>query len=76
MSYRIILDDEKSKQIHKKDIYGAIRIYNLIYKPMNIQNKMKLFHNLFIKYNSLKCKVIYKNKIYKLREFIEDNDNN
>jgi len=56
MSYRIILDDEKSKQIHKKDIYGAIRIYNLIYKPMNIQNKMKLFH--FIKYNSLKCKVI------------------
>ena len=37
---------------------------------------MKLFHNLFVGYNSLKCKVIYKNKICKLREFIEDNDNN
>ena len=48
--------------------------FEIIYK-IN-QNKTKIFDNKFIYKNKDKCKIIYKNKEYELKEYFEELDNN
>ena len=40
------------------------------------KNKTKIFSDDFISINNDKCKIIYKNKEYELKEYFEDIDNN
>ena len=44
------------------------------YKPNNHNNKLRLFGDVFINNNIYKCKIIYKNKEYDLKQFIDDID--
>ena len=46
--------------------------FEIIYK-IN-QNKTKIFDNKFIYKNKDKCKIIYKNKVYELKEYFENID--
>ena len=60
-------------RIEKKSIYYFIANY----KPNdNNKEKVKILDKKFIKKNRNKCKIIYKNKIYELREYFEDIDIN
>ena len=40
------------------------------------KNKTKIFSDDFISFNNDKCKIIYKNKEYELKEYFEELDNN
>ena len=47
------------------------------YKPdENKEKKIKILDQKFIKRNKNKCKIIYKNKIYELKEYFEGIDMN
>ena len=51
--------------------------FEIIYKPKkNNQKKTKIFSYSFINKNKDKCKIIYKNKEYELKEYFEELDNN
>ena len=62
------------KEIKKKDNYYFI----VYYKPdeNNIKKVRILNKEVFIKNNKNKCKIIYNNKIYELKEYFEDIDIN
>ena len=57
--------------IKKKKIY-----YIIAYCKPNEKNeeRVKIFDNIFIRKNKNKCKIIYKSKIYELKEYFEDID--
>ena len=59
-------------------LYNEINDENLEieinYKPNNHNNKLRLFGDVFINNNIYKCKIIYKNKEYDLKQFIDDID--
>ena len=38
----------------------------------NQEEKLRLFSSYFIKKNKLMCKIIFKNKIYEIKEFLDD----
>ena len=60
-------------EIKKKLIYYLIAKY----KPENDNEKnVKILDSNFINKNKTKCKIIYKNKIYELKEYFEDIDKN
>ena len=42
----------------------------------NNEKKVKILGKKFIEKNKSRCKIIYKNRIYELKEFIEDIDKN
>ena len=51
---------------------------DIIYKKSrNTRDKLKIFGEEFVKNNKDKCKIIYNNKEYELKEYLEDipNDN-
>ena len=49
----------------------------IFYKPKELfVERIRLFGNKFVEKNRDKCKIIYKNKEYKLTEFFENIDNN
>jgi len=51
---------------------------DIIYKKSgNNEDKLKIFGEEFVKNNKDKCKIIYNNKEYELKEYLEDipNDN-
>ena len=51
--------------------------YKVIYQPeITNEKKVKIFDAKFIKNNKDKCKIIYKNKLYELKENYEDIDTN
>ena len=55
------------------------KIYNFVvkYKPKdNNKEKVKILDEKFIKKNKNKCKIVYKNKIYEIKEYFEDIDIN
>ena len=56
----------------KKKLYYITTYYKL-YQNNEL---MKILGKEFIKNNRNKCKIIYKNKIYELKEYFEDIDNN
>ena len=56
----------------KENIYFKI-IYRTKY---SFEDETKIFDNSFIKRNKDKCKIIYKNKEYELKEYFENIDNN
>ena len=58
-----------TNNIIDENIYFEI-IYNIN------QDKTKIFDNKFINKNKDKCKIIYKNKEYELKEYFEELDNN
>ena len=58
------------KGIKKKPKYYLI----VKYKPDENNNKVKILDKIFISRNRNKCKIIYKNKFYNLKEFFEDID--
>ena len=58
-----------TNNIIDENIYFEI-IYNIN------QDKTKIFDNKFINKNKDKCKIIYKNKEYKLKEYFEDIEKN
>ena len=47
----------------------------IIYKPIKVE-KLQIFNCRFVNINEYKCKIIYKDKIYKLKEYLDDIDNN
>ena len=49
--------------------------FELRYKATKNGN-IKIFHKDFVDRNKDKCKIIYKNKEYELKEYFEDVDNN
>ena len=55
------------KNICIKMIYGPKEEY---------EEKLRIFGEIFVNNNKNKCKIIYKNKEYELKEYIEDIDNN
>ena len=51
--------------------------YKVIYQPeITNEKKVKIFDAKFIKNNKDKCKIIYKNKLYELKENYKDIDTN
>ncbi len=65
--YEKIIGNEK-----KLDYYFKAK-----YEPdENNKNKVKILDKKFIKRNKNKCKIIYKNKIYELKEYFDDIDLN
>ena len=42
------------------------------YKKYNVGEKMRILGRGFIKKNCHRCKIIYKNKLYELKEYFED----
>ena len=58
-------------KIKKKESYYIIAKYKT---NENTKEKTKILGEKFIKRNKNKCKIIYKNKIYELKEYIEDID--
>ena len=57
----------------KKAIYCLMAKY----KPeKDNKKKLKILDKYFIKRNRNKCKIIYKNKIYEIKEYFEDIDIN
>ena len=77
-------EDEKihkvrfNKRKKKEEEIGS----EILYHPINKQNKieknkkLKILDQSFIINNKDKCKIIYKNKEYELKEYFEDIDNN
>ena len=56
---------------------GNINIFKLIYQPdEKNEKKVKIFDAVFIYKNIDKCKIIYRNKKYELKEYFEDIDIN
>ena len=37
---------------------------------------LRIFGSYFVKHNKNNCRIIYKNKLYKLKEYLEEIDNN
>ena len=63
--------DKKINGIDKKERY----YFTAKYEPdKKIKDKVKILDEEFIKRNKNKCKIIYKNKIYELKEYFEDID--
>ena len=49
----------------------------IIMKPIeNNKERVRIFGKKFVKNNQDKCKIEYKDKIYELKEYFEDIDNN
>ena len=79
-----ILKDKKKeeKDMEKNEIkeYGIENNDEIIYKIKRNENKIKIFGETFVKNNIDKIEIIYKNKTYKLRKYIEvekeEEDNN
>ena len=65
-----IIDISKGK---KKNIDRAIK---LVYLKEKDKDKVKIFGEDFIKNNSIKCKIIYRNKKNTLKAFIENKEKN
>ena len=62
-----------------KNSYNALKdknynIFKCIYSPNN--NKVRILGEKFVKKNKYKCKIIYKNKAFELKEWLEDIDEN
>ena len=71
----------KYKPEEEKRISGNIKktgyYFTVKYKPNeNNRNKVKIFGKIFVNRNEDKCKIIYNNKIYELKEYFEDIDIN
>ena len=49
-------------------------IFKCVYCQNN--NKVRIFGEKFVNKNKYKCKIIYKNQEYELKEYFEDIDNN
>ena len=58
---------EKSKVFYVKAIYEP---------KQNNKEKLRIIGKEFFNRNRFKCKMIYKNKLFKLKEFIDDIDKN
>ena len=62
---------KKKKKQFKEDgdfIFDDEKEYN--------EDILRIFGKYFVKHNKNKCKIIYKNKKYKLKEYLEEIDNN
>ena len=46
--------------------------YSMIYRKEDNKDKIRIFGEHFVKNNKNKCKIIYKNKVYPLKEFLID----
>ena len=57
----------------KKSRYYLIAIYK---QNENNEKRVKILDENFIKKNKDKAKILYKNKIYELKEYFEDIDTN
>ena len=62
-----------------KNSYRALKdknykIFKCIYRPDN--KEVRIFGENFVKANKYKCKIIYKNKEFKLKEWLEEIDEN
>ena len=44
--------------------------YSMIYRKEDNKDKIRIFGEHFVKNNKNKCKIIYKNKVYPLKEFL------
>ena len=56
---------------------GKIILFKIIYLPEeNNQERVKIFDKIFINNNKYKCKIIYNNRKFELKEYFEDIDNN
>ena len=64
------MEQQKSIEL-KKEYY----LFKLKYKTKKVE-KLKLFGKFFILKNKLSCKMIYKNKTYQLKEYLDDIDTN
>ena len=62
-------ENQKINNIIEEDVY-----FEIVYK--HNKDKIRIFDNDFINKNKDKCKIIYKNKEYELKEYFEDIDNN
>ena len=59
------------------NIYNEKIYFEIVYKPKkDKKDKTKIFGNGFINKNKDKCKIIYENKEYELKEYFDDIDNN
>ena len=63
---------QDEKQLQLSNQYNNIND-EIIYKP-NKKGRVRLFGNDFVKNNKEKCKIIYNNKEYELKEYFDDID--
>ena len=73
-----LVNIEDIKIIENKILNNNTNQYNningeIIYKP-NKEGKVRLFGNYFVNNNKEKCKIIYNNKEYELKEYFNDID--
>ena len=47
-------------------------IFSMIYRKEDNKDEIRIFGHSFVKNNKNKCKIIYKNKVYPLQEFLSD----
>ena len=60
-----------------KDIKNYLLLSDDEFNEIKIkQNKLRIFGNIFVKNNKDKCKIIYNNIEYDLKEYFEEIDNN
>ena len=77
----IISKNDKSKFMfhknflkEKKEIYKSKKVISMSYRFNPKTNLIKILGNEFINNNKEKCKIIMKNKIFKLKKFIQFKD--
>ena len=61
-------------KITNDDIKHIVNIQKLIYKINLNKNKIRIFNNKFVNNNKNKCNLIYKNRIFPLKEYFSIED--
>ena len=67
-------EEEKDKTQKIKEDIDSLLFFN--YEKHYKEDKTRLFGKYFVNNNNNKCKILYKNKKYKLKEYLEEIDNN
>ena len=70
--YEMIYKPNENKEEKKE----KMKYYKFIDKKEYTGELLRIFGRYFVKHNKNNCRIIYKNKIYKLKEYLEEIDNN
>ena len=76
--YNIIYKPNENKKEKKEKIKNFKMEYNFILDDVKEYSEdiLRLFGKKFVKKNKNKCRIIYENKKYRLKEYLEEIDNN
>ena len=71
-------EEEKKEFLNKNNAYkskkGCYYLFKLKYQIKKGEKVLKLFGKYFVGRNKLNCKIIYNNRIYEIKEYLDDID--